>query len=60
MMSEAEWRVKKHGTDYRREWCKLHLGIDVQTLAIRAMEVDDNRASDASMLPELLSQTPEA
>lgn len=60
MMSEAEWGVKKHGTDYRREWCKLHLGIDVQTLAIRAMEVDDSRARDASMLPELLSQTPEA
>jgi len=50
--------VKKHGADYRRQWRKLHLGIDAQTLEIRAMEVTDNRTGDATMLPELLSQIP--
>ena len=58
MIGEGEWKVKKHGADYRRQWRKLHLGIDAQTLEIRAMEVTDNRTGDATMLPELLSQTP--
>jgi hypothetical protein len=60
MMGEGEWKVKKHGADYRRQWRKLHLGIDAQTLEIRAMEVTDNRTGDATMLPELLSQIPAA
>jgi hypothetical protein len=60
MMGEGEWKVKKHGADYRRQWRKLHLGIDAQTLEIRAMEVTDNRTSDATMLPELLAQIPAA
>lgn len=58
MMGEGEWKVKKHGADYRRQWRKLHLGIDAETLEIRAMEVTDNRTGDATMLPELLSQIP--
>ena len=37
----------------------LRLGIDAQTLEIRAIEVTDNRIGDAPMLPELLSQIPE-
>ncbi len=60
MMGEGEWQVKKHGADYRRQWHKLHLGIDAQTLEIRAMEVTDYRTGDATMLPELLSQILEA
>jgi hypothetical protein len=27
MMGEGEWKVKKHGADYRRQWRKLHLGM---------------------------------
>lgn len=59
MMGEGEWKVKKHGADYRRQWRKLHLGIDAETLEIRAIEVTDNRTGDATMLPELLSQIPQ-
>ncbi len=44
--------------EYRRQWCKVHLGIDAQTLEIRAIEVTDNSVGDAPMLPELLSQIP--
>ena len=58
MMGEGESKVKKHGTDYRRQWRKLYLGIDAQTLGIRAMEVTENRTGDATMLPELLAQIP--
>ena len=58
-LGEGEWKCKKHGADYRRQWRKVHLGIDAQTLEIRAIEVTDNRIGDAPMLPELLSQIPE-
>lgn len=60
MRGEGEWKVKKHGADYRCQWRKLHLGIDAETLEIRAMEVTDNRTGDATMLPELMSQIPES
>ncbi|HDR9140973.1 IS5-like element ISBvi8 family transposase [Burkholderia vietnamiensis] len=58
-LGEGEWKCKKHGAEYRRQWRKVHLGIDAQTLEIRAIEVTDNRIGDAPMLPELLSQIPE-
>ncbi|MEN9892060.1 MAG: hypothetical protein RLY78_2355 [Pseudomonadota bacterium] len=35
----GEWKRKKHGAEYRRDWRKVHLGIDAQTLEIRAVEV---------------------
>ena len=56
MLGEGEWKTKKHGADYRRQWRKVHLGIDAVTLEIRAMEVTDNSIGDAPMLPNLLGQ----
>jgi len=41
--------------DYRRQWRKVHLGIDASTLEIRVVEVTDNRVGDAPVLPALLS-----
>jgi hypothetical protein len=35
------------------------LGVDAQTLEIRAIEVTDNAIGDAPMLPQLLAQIPE-
>lgn len=55
---EGEWKRKKHGAEYRRQWRKVHLGIDAETLEIRAIEVTDNSIGDAPMLPELLKQIP--
>ena len=55
-VGEGEWKRKKHGAEYRREWRKVHLGIDAQTLEIRAVEVTSNAIGDAPMLPELLAQ----
>ena len=52
-------KSKKHGDDYRRQWRKVHLGVDAQTLEIRAIEVTDNAIGDAPMLPQLLAQIPE-
>ena len=59
MMGEGEWKVKKHGAEYRRQWRKLHLGVDAQNGEICALEVTDNRTNDASVVPILLSQIPE-
>lgn len=60
MLGEGEWKTKKHGAEYRRQWRKVHLGIDAETLEIRAIEVTDNSIGDAPMLPELLAQIPAA
>lgn len=57
-LGEGEWKRKKHGAEYRRQWRKVHLGIDANTLEIRAIEVTNNRVGDAPMLPELLGQIP--
>ena len=56
MLGEGEWKTKKHGADYPRQWRKAHLGIDAQTLEIRAIEVTSNSVGDAPVLPELLTQ----
>jgi hypothetical protein len=58
MLGEGEWKTRKHGAEYRRQWRKVHLGIDAETLEIRAIEVTDNHVGDAPMLPELLGQIP--
>jgi len=55
-LGEGEWKRRTHGAEYRRQWRKVHLAIDAQTLEIRAIEVTDNSIGDAPMLPELLTQ----
>lgn len=59
ILGEGEWKTKKHGAEYRRQWRKIHLGIDAQTLEIRAIEVTSSNIGDAQMLPGLLEQIPE-
>lgn len=58
MIGEGEWKRKKHGAEYRRQWRKLHIGIDAETLQIRAVMVTDSRTGDAPVLPDLLNQIP--
>ena len=36
-LGEGEWKCKKHGAERRRQWRKLHIGIDAQTLQVRAI-----------------------
>ena len=58
MLGEGKWKTKKHGAEYRRQWRKVHLGIDAKTLEIWAIEVTSNREGDAEVLPVLLEQSP--
>jgi len=55
---EGEWNARKHGGPKRRVWRKIHLGIDEETLEIRAVEVTSSDIGDAPMLPELLARIP--
>ena len=58
-LGEGEWKCKKHGAAYRRQWRKLHIGIDAQTMQIRAVCVTSNNISDAAVIADLLDQLPE-
>lgn len=55
---EGEWNARKHGGTKRRVWRKVHLGIDEETLEVRAVGVTSSGIGDAPMLPELLAQIP--
>jgi hypothetical protein len=55
---EGEWNARKHGGSKRRLWCKIHIGIDEQTLEIRAVEITSSSIGDASILSDLLNQIP--
>jgi len=35
MLGEGEWQTKKHGSDCRRQWRKVHLCIEAATLESR-------------------------
>lgn len=59
MIGEGEWKTRKYGVSYRRQWRKVHIGINAQTLDIRAIEVTTNAVGDAPTLPGLLAQISE-
>lgn len=58
MEGEGEWNARKHGGPKGRLWRKIRIGIDEETLEIRAVEVTTSSISDAPMLPDLLNQIP--
>lgn len=47
---DGEWSARKHGPSEPRDWRKVHLGIDAETLDIRAIEVTGSRIGDAPMM----------
>jgi hypothetical protein len=47
-----------HDGPKRRVWRKIHLGIDEETLEVRAVEITGSHIGDAPILPDLLSQIP--
>jgi Transposase DDE domain len=58
MLGEGEWKAQKHGREYKRQWRKLHIGIDAETLEVRAVVVTTSSIGDAPILPDLLAQIP--
>ena len=59
ILGEGEWKRKKHQPEYRRQWRKLHIGIDAKTLQIRAVQLTTNNVSDSQVLGDLLDQIPQ-
>lgn len=57
-LGEGEWKTKKHGAKRRRQWRKVHLGIDAENMQIRAMVVTTNEVGDSPVATGLLSQIP--
>ena len=57
-LGEGEWKCKKHGAERRRQWRKLHIGIDAQTLQIRTICVTSNEVTHATVVAGLLEQVP--
>jgi hypothetical protein len=39
MTGEGEWKTRKHAASCRRQWRRVHLGIDAETMEIRAIEI---------------------
>jgi hypothetical protein len=55
---EGAWNARKHGGTKRRVWRKIHIGLDEQTLEIRAAGFTTSDVGDAPILPDLLDQIP--
>jgi len=55
---EGEWKVKKHGADKRREWAKVHLGVDYTRQVIVATSITGAYSHDGKELDKLLEQIP--
>lgn len=54
----GEWKRKKQGPEYRRQWCKLYIDIDAETFLIRAVQLTTNNVSDYQVFEDLLYQIP--
>jgi hypothetical protein len=52
MTGEGEWKTRKHGASCRRQWRKVHLGMDAETMDIRAIEITTNEVGDAPVLSD--------
>jgi hypothetical protein len=55
----GEWLIEKHGTQRRRAWRKLRLGIDAKTGTIVASTLTSREVDDAAELGALLDQVDE-
>jgi hypothetical protein len=52
----GEWLIEKHGTQTRRSWRKLHLGVDATTGQIVASALIDQDVDDGAQVGPLLDQ----
>ena len=51
---EGEWKVRQHGSNKRRTWRKLHLGVDEATGEILAAVVSTNNVCAEDPLKDIL------
>jgi Transposase DDE domain len=53
----GEWLVEKHGTRRRRDWRKLHIGVDAETGQILASKLTASDVDDGSQVEPLLDRS---
>jgi hypothetical protein len=51
---EGEWKVRKHGASKRRTWKKMHIGLDLDSQEIVAVELTGNDEADAPVAKKML------
>lgn len=54
VFGEGEWKAHKHGTEKRRIWRKLHLGVDVESQQVVCEKVALVSVGDNEVLPTML------
>jgi len=52
----GEWLIERHGTQRRRAWRKLHIGVDADTGQILASELTTSDVDDGAQVEPLLDQ----
>ncbi len=52
----GEWLAERHGGSKRREWRKLHLGLDPKSGKLVARDLTSRHVADVTALPGLLDQ----
>jgi len=57
-LGDGAWLARKHGTQRRRQYRKVHLAMDTATGDIRAVEFTSSDKGDSPVLPHLLEQIP--
>ena len=57
MAGEGEWKVKIHGADKRRNWIKVHIGVDTRTQDLVAAIVTDEKTADSTVLPKIVESS---
>ena len=55
-IGEHEWKCKVHGAGKRRQWRKLHVGVDVKSKKIMATEMTLSNVHDSQEFSNLLKQ----
>lgn len=55
---EGEWKVRTHGASKRRTWRKVHFGIDIKDLTIKAAQLTKNSIDDATVAEKMLLEAP--
>lgn len=59
VFGEGEWKMRQHGKEKRRSWCKLHIAVNEATHDIVMSVVTNATTPDCKMLGSLLSSTTE-
>ena len=57
-LGDGEWLARKHGSQRRRQYRKVHLAMDTATGDVRAVAFTSSDKGDSPVLPDLLDQFP--